>query len=213
MLYRMTLEHYLNTNGRVQSGMMAKSNLIDKLEIYGFVNACKDEDMYTMAYSTGYAINGIVNKEPINQIILSNYIYQVTSHYSGKDITHAGMAIPIFQTLAVSEAEGQYNVEDLYIPSLIGKQLYRKIKSRHGNGVTVRDCDLRKADFPSRISAIDGKAMLSAPAGHVQILDKDGVIKSIGENIMVVCRYIHAETGTMCYTQYNLNEVFIDDLH
>lgn len=94
-----------------------------------------------------------------------------------------------------------------------GKQLYRKIKSRHGNGVTVRDFDLRKADFPSRISAIDGKAMLSAPAGHVQILDKDGVIKSIGENIMVVCRYIHAETGTMCYTQYNLNEVFIDDLH
>ena len=73
MLYRMTLENYLNTNGRVQSGMMAKSNLIDKLEIYGFVNACKDEDMYTMAYSTGYAINGIVNKEPINQIILSNY--------------------------------------------------------------------------------------------------------------------------------------------
>ena len=194
MLYRMTLENYLNTNGRVQSGMMAKSNLIDKLEIYGFVNACKDEDMYTMAYSTGYAINGIVNKEPINQIILSNYIYQVTSHYSGKDITHAGIAIPIFQTLAVSEAEGQYNVEDLYIPSL-------------------SDCDLRKADFPSRISAIDGKAMLSAPAGHVQILDKDGVIKSIGENIMVVCRYIHAETGTMCYTQYNLNEVFIDDLH
>lgn len=119
MLYRMTLENYLNTNGRVQSGMMAKSNLIDKLEIYGFVNACKDEDMYTMAYSTGCAINGIVNKEPINQIILSNYIYQVTFHYSGKDITHAGMAIPIFQTLAVSEAEGQYNVEDLYIPSLI----------------------------------------------------------------------------------------------
>ena len=100
-----------------------------------------------------------------------------------------------------------------YIPSLIGKELYRKIKSRHGNGVTVRDYDLKKANFPSCISAIDGKAILTAPAGHVQILDKDGVIKSIGENIMVVCRYLHAETGTMCYTQYNLNEVFVDDLH
>ena len=54
---------------------------------------------------------------------------------------------------------------------------------------------------------------LTAPAGHVQLFDKNGAIKSIGENIMVICRYLHAETGTMCYTQYNLNEVFVDDLH
>ena len=48
---------------------------------------------------------------------------------------------------------------------------------------------------------------------HIQIIDKDGEIKSIGENIIVVCRYLHTETGTMCYTQYNLNEVFVDDVH
>lgn len=209
---RITLEDYLKNNASIQSGMTAKSNLIDKLEIYGFVNACKDKYMYNKMYD-GLILNGIVNKEPKRQIILSNHIYQVTSHYCGKDITREGMAIPIYHTLVVSESEGQYNVEDIYIPSLIGKQLYRKIKSRHGNGVTVRDYDLKKADFPSSISAIDGKAILTAPAGHIQILDKDGVIKSIGENIMVVCRYLHAETGTMCYTQYNLNEVFVDDLH
>ena len=209
---RRTLEDYLKKNGSIQSGVTAKSNLIDKLEIYGFVNACKDKDMYNEVYA-GLVLNGIVNKEPKRQIILSNHIYQVTTHYSGKDITREGLAIPIYHTLAVSEAEGQYNVEDIYIPSLIGKQLYRKIKSRHGSGVTVRDYDLKKANFPSRISAVDGKAILTAPAGHVQLLDKDGVIKSIGENIMAVCRYLHAETGTMCYTQYNLNEVFVDDLH
>ena len=209
---RRTIEDYLKKNGSIQSGVTAKSNLIDKLEIYGFVNACKDKDMYNEVYA-GLVLNGIVNKEPKRQIILSNHIYQVTTHYSGKDITREGLAIPIYHTLAVSEAEGQYNVEDIYIPSLIGKQLYRKIKSRHGNGVTVRDYDLKKANFPSRISAVDGKAILTAPAGHVQLLDKDGVIKSIGENIMAVCRYLHAETGTMCYTQYNLNEVFVDDLH
>ena len=57
------------------------------------------------------------------------------------------------------------------------------------------------------------RSILAAPVGHVQILDKDGVIKSIGENIMAICRYLHAETGTMCYTQYNLYEVYVDDLH
>ena len=67
----MTLEDCLKKNGSVQSGITAKSNLIDKLEVYGFVNACKDEDMYNEVY-TGYFLNGIVNKEPACQIILSN---------------------------------------------------------------------------------------------------------------------------------------------
>ena len=205
---RITLEDYLKNHRSVHCGMIAKSNLIDKLEIYGFANACKDEDMYNDVYA-GLILNGIVNKEPKRQIVLSNYIYQVTTHYSGKEITREGMAIPIFQSLVVSESEGQY----LYVPSLVGKQLYRKIKSRHGNGVVVREYDLEKANFPSYIKAIEGKAILNAPKSHIQIVDKDGEIKSIGENVMVVCRYLHSETGTMCYTHYNLNEVFIDDVH
>lgn len=209
---RITLEDFLKNHGSVHCGMIGKSNLIDKLEIYGFANACKDEDMYNDVYA-GLILNGIVNKEPKCQIVLSNYIYQITTHYSGKEITREGMAIPVFQSLVVSESEGQYNVEDLYVPSLIGKQLYRKIKSRYGNGVVVREYDLEKAKFPSYIKAIEGKAILNAPKSHIQIIDKDGEIKSIGENIMVVCRYLHTETGTMCYTQYNLNEVFVDDVH
>ncbi len=209
---RITLEDYLMNHGSVHCGMIGKSNLIDKLEIYGFANACKDEDMYNDVYA-GLILNGIVNKEPKCQIVLSNYIYQITTHYSGKEITREGMAIPVFQSLVVSESEGQYNVEDLYVPSLIGKQLYRKIKSRYGNGVVVREYDLEKAKFPSYIKAIEGKAILNAPKAHIKIIDKDGEIKSIGENIMVVCRYLHTETGTMCYTQYNLNEVFVDDVH
>ena len=110
---RITLEDYLKKNGSVRSGIMAKSNLIDKLEIYGFVNACKYKDMYNKVYA-GLIINGIVNKEPKRQIILSNHIYQVTTHYSGKDITREGMAIPIYHTLVVSGSEGKYNLEDIF---------------------------------------------------------------------------------------------------
>lgn len=209
---RMTLDDYLKKNGNVQSGMTMKSNLVDKLEIYGFSNACKDEDMYNDGYN-GLSLNGIVNKEPRCQIVLSNYIYQITTHYRGKEITRDGMLIPIYQTLAVSEFERQYHVEDLYIPSLVGKQLYRKIKSRHGNGVVVRDNDLRKANFPSCIKVVEGRVILNAPAAHVQLIDKDGVTKSIGDNIMAVCRYLHPETGTMCYAQYGLDELYMESEH
>ena len=125
---------------------MPKAILLIKLEIYGFANACKDEGMYNDVYA-GLILNGIVNKEPKRQIVLSNYIYQVTTHYSGKEITSEGMAIPIFQSLVVSGSEGQYNIENLYVPSLVGNQLYRKIKSRHGNGVVIREYDLEKSEI------------------------------------------------------------------
>ena len=65
---RITLEDYLKNHGSVHCGMNAKSNLIDKLEIYGFANACKDEDMYNDVYA-GLILNGIVNKEPKRQIV------------------------------------------------------------------------------------------------------------------------------------------------
>ena len=105
---RITLEDYLKKNGSVRSEIMAKSNLIDKLEIYGLVNACKDDDMYNEGYMERF-LNGIVNKEPKCQIILSNYIYQVTSHYSGNDITREGKVTPIFHTFHVPKIIIVYN--------------------------------------------------------------------------------------------------------
>ena len=203
---RVTLEEYLQDHGSIQSGIIVNSTLTNKLEIYGFVNACRDEDMYNDALA-GLFINGVINKEPSRQIVLSNYIYQVTHHYRGKEI------IQVFRSLCVSKSEECYNVEDLYIPSLIGKTLYKKIKSRFGNGVPVRESKLRKEGFPSNIIEMEGKAIFKAPEGHIQLLDKDFVTKSIGENIMAVCRYLHDSSGTMCYTQYNLNELYIDDIH
>ena len=206
---RINLDDYLKKSGKLYSGIIAQSKLIDKLEIVGFVNACKDEDMYEG--SINLCLNGIFDMEPKSQIILSNNIYQVTTHYNGREMSRCGRTIPIFNSLVVSEAERKYKVEDLYIPSLVGNQLYRKIKSRYGSGYKVSESELRRSKFPSNIKAVDEIATLNAPASHIQLLDKDGVTKSIGENIMVVCRYLHAETGAMCYTQYNLNEVFVDD--
>lgn len=207
-----TLEEQLRIKGSLNSGLIAKSNLIDKLEVYGFVNACKDKDMYEKLY-TGYILNGIVNKEPKRQIVLSEHIYQVTTNYSGEEITREGHVTPIYQRLQICHEMKKYNVEDLRVPSLIGNKLYRKIKSRHGQGVIVTAREIEKAKFPSYITEEEGKAILSAPEGHVRCLDNDGLIKSIGENVMVVCRYLHPETGTLCYTQYNLNEVYVDDVH
>ncbi len=34
---------------------------------------------------------------------------------------------------------------------------------------------------------------------------------SIGQNIVCVCRYIHGETGNLCYALFNLDEIFIEE--
>lgn len=207
-----SIKEYLMQHKTIHSGMIGSSILIDKLEVYGYINTCKDEDMYSETY-LGYSMNGVINKDSKNQIILSNSIHQVTMNYRGKEIVPEVSIFAVYKSLSVSEAENSYNIEDLQVPSISGKQLYRKIKSRTGTGVVVYDYELKKAKFPSNIRAEEGKAILSAPEGHIQMFDKDGVMKSVGENIIVVCRYIHTETGTMCYTQYNLDEVFVDDTH
>lgn len=211
---RVNLEDYLRKNGHVQSGMIAKSNLIEKLEIYGFVNSCYDEKMYLNYLLFGYMAsspNGFVNKDSSRQIVLSNTLYQVTSHYSKGDCELKGLSIPIYDFACISKNEGMYGIEDLYVPSLLGNRLYKDIKRHIGHDFIVNEYKISKAECPSNIIAIDGKAFLKAPASHIQLLDKDGVVKSVGENIMAVCRYLHDVSGAMCYTQYNLNEVFVDD--
>lgn len=206
---RTTLEEYLQKEKFLQSGIIVKSNLIEKLEVYGYANACNDDNIYGYYYGN-YYLNGIVDKENKGQIVLSNYILQVTTHHLGKEIRTEGLRIPVFKTLSISEVEENYNVEDLYIPSLVNNRYYIEIKRRE-SGSIFTDYKLKKANFPVNITALEGKAIFNAPAGHIQLFDKDGVMKSVGENIMVVCRYLHEVSGHICYTQFNLNEVFIDD--
>lgn len=210
---RITLEEYLLDNGTISSGMVGKSKLIDKLEIYGFVNACKDEDMYKEYWGGTFYPNGFVNKETSRQIVLSGFLCQVTDNYYDKEITQTQRCIPVFDSVRISDSEDDYGVEDIHIPSLVGNKLYRQIKERYGHGKNVTDNELRKHDFPSNITVLDGKAVFHAAEGHIQLLDKNGKVKSIGENILAVCRYIHEATGALRYTQFNLDEITLDDIH
>lgn len=210
---RITLEEYLQKHGTISSGMVGKSNLIDKLELYGFVNACKDENMYTEYWGGVKYPNGLVNKETGGQIVLSNNLCQVVDIYYNTELSQVQRITPVFKSVRISDSEEDYGVENLHIPSLAGNKLYKEIKKRHGQGRTVSDNELKKNNFPSNITAQDGKAVLHATEGHIQLLDKDDEVKSIGENIMAVCRYLHETTGAMRYTQLNLDEVTIDDIH
>lgn len=210
---KISLEDLLKNKGNLHCGMIAQSILVNKLEVCGYVNVCLDESMYFFDAKSDLFLNGVINKDPIGQIVLSNYIHQVITYTNGKALLIQAIVFPIFKSISVSKKESSYNIEDLFIPSLEGNRYFKEIKSRKGNGVVVQESKLRKALFPSNIQEVEGKAIMTAQPGHIQCFDKHGVMKGVGENILVVCRYLHEGTGKMCYVQYNLDEVFVDDVH
>lgn len=212
---KITLEEKLLESKQVSSNIIVSSVLLEKLEIYGYVNSCRHEDMIQMPknnYSVA-GLNGIINKSPHSEIVCSNFIYQVVPFFDGKETSSIGLHIPIYKSLCVIREQAKYDLEDLYIPSLIANSLYRKIKARIGSGLAVTEYMLRKNGFPENIIEEDSKAMFIAEEGTILLKDKDGSIKSIGEEILAVCRYLHPETGTMCYTQLGLDELFVENDH
>lgn len=200
---------------QLSSNIIVSSVLLDKLEIYGYINSCRDEDMFYLPYksSTVVYMNGIINRSPVSEIVCAHFIYQVMKVFDGKQVTTVGMPTPIYKSLYVNSEQSKYNVENLYIPSLRANPFYKKIKARIGTGVTVTDNLLRKNNFPESIIEEDSKAMFIAEEGAILLRDKEGSIRSIGEEILAVCRYLHPETGTMCYTQLSLDELFVENDH
>lgn len=208
-----TLNDMLLKSNQLASNIIVSSVLIKKLEVYGYVNSCRTENMLNIPKDSWakIGVNGIVNKSPISEIVCSNYIYQVITLFDGKQASSIGIASPIYNSLYINKKETKLNLEDIYIPSLFSNPAYRKIKARVGTGVVVTEGMINRSGFPKNIIAEDNKAMFIAEEGTILLKDKDGSIRSVGEEILAVCRYLHPETGTMCYTQYSLDELFIEN--
>ena len=202
----MTLQEYLDKYGCLKSGMIAKSVLINKLEIYGFVNCSKE--IYDN-YNFRDVFQIVVNKSSTSQIIQSNYIYQVVNIEGRSE----GIVSPIYNRLTTSENNIEVDIKQLYIPNLINNTTYKRIRSRYKDGnkpIQLTKFEQKTLEQYLEISIKEDKLMVVIHNGDVLCQNNDDTIKSIGEEILVVCRYIHDLTGNMCYTQYGLDELTIE---
>ena len=212
---KITLNDMLLKSNQLASNIIVSSVLIKKLEVYGYVNSCSVENMLHLPKDSmaRVRVNGIVNKSPVSEIVCSNYIYQVITYFDSKQASTVDISSPIYNSLYINKKQTKLNLEDIYIPSLLSNPIYRKIKARIGTGVVVTESMIHKSGFPKNIIAEDSKAMFVAEEGTILLKDKEGDIRSIGEEILAVCRYLHPETGTMCYTQLSLDELFVENDH
>lgn len=206
-----TLQEVLESTSELSSGMLVSSSLIKEMEVVGYVNSCYDEELLAthMGLHSTKQYRGIINHAAQSQIVCSNHLYQILPMPNGNDILMQGILSPIYKDLIIADEEMAINLESLELPFLTDNQLYRKIRARIGKGVVVDERMLRKANFPENIKAEDGKAILHIRQGEVLCRDKYQNVKSIGRNVLALCRYVHSATGNVCYAQFELTDLCI----
>lgn len=205
------LERHLYETGCLENGMIVSSNLIKRLEVCGFVNMQIANELI-LEKILGDSLS-MINKAPYKQFVMSGYIYQIHQYVKRTSMTSVtctkGVTAPIYSSLKITRQNIEVNLEEVAIPSLEDNKTYNKIRSRYGSSVVVTESMLDRA-FPKEytITAKEGKAMMEVQEDSILCLNRKGEIRSVGEEILVVCRYLDPETGVLNYAQYSLDELF-----
>ena len=204
-MIKTTLKQRLEENGCLEKGLLVSSLLIKEIEVCGFINGVKNFSQTDDKFL--HQFNSILNKAPHRMLVRSGMVHQIFEYFNGSQISSMNCVFPIFTTLSVNESVFEMNLKDIHIPALEKSSIYREI--RQGFKRFLTDDKLRKNGFPEFIKVKDDKVICEIAPGKILCLNKNGEIRSLGEDVQVLCRYLHSETGTMCYTIYSLDELFI----
>lgn len=207
---RIRLNDYLEKERELYSGIAVSSSIISNLEVLGFMN-CKDRDDIL----SGYGLNGINSYGDV-EIEFDNSKCKFFSFYMKQN----SRVTPIYPTVSICQKDVDIDVKELYIPSFVGTrtknqtiiddELYSRIKSRFGSSYRVSENEWDKAGWSSRYSLVDGVVIAHIQKGDVILKDKDGRIKSVGEAIVVLCRYLHGETGEIRFMFSRLEQLYYE---
>ena len=204
-MIKTTLKQRLEENGCLEKGLLVSSLLIKEIEVCGFLNGVKSFGQTDGKFLHLY--NSILNKAPHRMLVRSGMVHQIFEYFDGSKISSMNCVFRIYTTLTVNESDFEMDLKDIHVPALEKSSIYRDIKQ--GFKCFITDDKLGKNGFPEFIKVKEDKVVCEIAPGKILCLNKDGEIRSLGEDIQVLCRYLHPETGIMCYTIYSMDELFI----
>ena len=204
-MIKTTLQQRLEENGCLEKGLLVSSLLIKEIEVCGFLNGVKSFGQTDGKFLHLY--NSILNKAPHRMLVRSGMVHQIFEYFDGSKISSMNCVFRIYTTLTVNESDFEMDLKDIHVPALEKSSIYRDIKQ--GFKCFITDDKLRRNGFPEFIKVKEDKVVCEIAPGKILCLNKDGEIRSLGEDIQVLCRYLHPETGIMCYTIYSMDELFI----
>lgn len=206
---RIKLNEYLEKEKNLHSGMTVSCSIISSLEVYGFLN-CKGRADILSGYAHAHDLNSYGDVE----MKFDSAKCKVYSFYMKQNTK----VTPIYPTAAVCQKDVAIDVKELYIPGFLGTRttrqsieddaLYKNIKRRFGTGYEVSEDEWRKAGWPSRYSLENGSVMSHIHEGEIVLKDKDGCIRSVGDSIVVLCRYVQEEIGEVRFFFSRLEHLY-----
>ena len=204
-----TLQEVFKCVRTLSSGIQVSNSLIQDMEVVGYLNSASVDTLLQLNFSP-FNMGGVINHSVDKQLICSNYLYQVKEDESNGNPAYRGKLYPIFKQIKMATTEMNIPLNQMDIPSLRMNCLYRKIKERVGTDVVVSEYELRKSKMPDYIHLENGKLMYHIIADDVLCYDRHEMCRSVGDDILVLCRYVHVSTGNVCYAQFELTDVYTE---
>ena len=208
----------LQTEKVLQSGLVVSSTLVDRLEVYGYINSCRGYDVKVNKFGSGYNVfgyNDFVNNVTIGEVVCAGFLMQpvlLVDEY-GRSVN--GMKIhQVYSVLEVAKEPLKLDLANLDVPSLGYHPVYKKIRKKDSR-VAFSDSDVKmEKEFPEKIkkrSDFGHNFDYYTEVGDILCRDKAGIVKGIGEHLMALCRYLAPQTGLMCYAQFDLDELYVEE--
>ena len=223
-----TLQEYINRKGWLEWGMRVNADFGEMI-VRGFVNSSKDMiDNTHFIRPTRPQLIGFVDKNCSNMVICSNYMYQIINWHNGEKTLQQGVVHPIYPAIHRYQNNTEVDLEQLYIPDLVTHPLYKAIRSKKEKNSFLTEQELHKyrpykneSDRWKEHGIIinNGKAYMPVKNGDIVFHSLNGLlkpyttdssIKSIAQEILVVCRYLHEQTGQIHYALFGLDELTTD---
>lgn len=192
------MQELLNAGNKLRAGQMVATNLVPKMEIYGFVPH-KQEEFYL-------DFNMQDTRIVANRLVVIPHIGK-TVQYGGAHSTVP--RYPIYKAIAVNQEEKSLPLRLLRVVRLEGISYFDAFQRKDGKGPYFKDPQIDMVKQDNDEGSNEGsKPYYKLQKGDILFYEQDiETIKAVADCFLVLCRRINDVTGCMTYELYNAEDL------
>lgn len=185
----------LKSSKELTSGMIASSQLVEKLEIYGFIPCAENTNPIPLDMRLG--------------IIASDRILFSVEQTSLLDLSakKESAILPIYRKLVCDKAEHSLLLENLYVHALSTNHYYKEFRNRK----QINLQQLKKASsqiFIDDSSKVHYRTLPEEILMYKKTSYSTDCVSAVTSCFLVVCRFVNSVTGNVSYVVYSPEDLF-----
>lgn len=184
------LSTVIDEDGRLCSDMIVKHTLSQEMVIYGFVPVYSNEGFIALD----------------SDLIPMNEFHVCCNVLTAKSIKDGCLRKPIFDEVQLCDEQKNLPLSEIYVPELAGKTAYNRLRSykttQYGN-------DFSQLGVIEKIKDNPEQYVYHASVGEYLFFIED-MVRGVGNEILVICRFINSVTGSFDYSIFRPSELFVE---